>query len=143
SYIFQQIQTTMKTTNPLLAISCFLIFFAFTTKPFYASAEFVVDTDGEPLQWFTNYYVRIIILGPLRAGPGLGTLNNQSCPLYVSYETESYGFPVTFSPVLSKLPFIPTSTELNIHTSALTICIQTLVWKIVPDSKSGVSFAKC
>ncbi|KAJ7975476.1 Kunitz trypsin inhibitor, partial [Quillaja saponaria] len=105
------LKTMKKTTSPLLVLSSFLILFPFITKPFLAVAEPMLDTDGEPLQWFTNYYVLPHIWGPTGGGLSLGTHRNQSCPLYVTQETSEVerGFSITFSPVSSELPFVTTS----------------------------------
>ncbi|KAJ7975438.1 Kunitz trypsin inhibitor [Quillaja saponaria] len=92
------------TTSPLLlSLSCFLILFAFTTKPgFVAAAQEVVDADGEPLRWFTNYYVLPHIWGPTGGGLSLGTHNNKSCPLYVTKEISEIepGLPVSLYRIL-------------------------------------------
>ncbi|KAJ7975462.1 Kunitz trypsin inhibitor [Quillaja saponaria] len=131
------------TTSPLLlSLSCFLILFAFTTKPgFVAAAQEVVDTDGEPLRWFTNYYVLPHIWGPTGGGLSLGTHNNKSCPLYVTKEISEIesGLPVRFSPVFSKLPIVTPSADLTIQTTAITVCIESLVWRLVKES-SGLWF---
>ncbi|KAJ7975464.1 Kunitz trypsin inhibitor [Quillaja saponaria] len=126
----------MEATSPLLLLlSCFLILFAFTTKPFpTAAAQPVLDTDGEPLRWYTRYYVlpHNFALG---GGLSLGTLNNKTCPLYVTQEISEVenGFPVTFSPASypsNYLASIDTSLLLNIRTIAQTVCLESLVWKV-------------
>ncbi|KAJ7975468.1 Kunitz trypsin inhibitor, partial [Quillaja saponaria] len=136
-----RLKTMKKTTSPLLVLSCFLILFPFITKPFLAVVKPVLDTDGEPLQWFTNYYVSPHIWGPTGGGLRLGTHRNKSCPLYVTQENskDERGFPVKFSPVSSKLPFVTTSTNVNIQTIAQTDCVDSRVWRLIKEY-TGVWF---
>ncbi|KAJ7975408.1 Kunitz trypsin inhibitor [Quillaja saponaria] len=128
----------MKKTSPLLlALSGFIILFSFIfAKPFLASAELVLDANGEPLQWFNNYYVSPHIWGPTGGGLSLGTLNNNSCPHYVIQEKSEVqrGLPIKFSPVFSRFIFVTTNTPLTIQTINETECIESLVWKLVKES---------
>ncbi|KAJ7975415.1 Kunitz-type trypsin inhibitor [Quillaja saponaria] len=128
----------MKITSPLLlSLSCFLILFAFTTKPFpTVAAQPVLDTDGEPLRWYTSYYVLPHNFS-LGGGLSLGTLNNKTRPLYVTQEISEVeiGFPVKFLPVSSNyLASIDTFSPLNIQTIAAASRLESLVWKLVEES---------
>ncbi|KAJ7975411.1 Kunitz-type trypsin inhibitor [Quillaja saponaria] len=78
----------MKKTSPqLLALSSFIILLSFiSAQPFLASAELVLDSTGEPLQWSNNYYVLPHNWRPPGGGLSLGTHNNNSCPHYVTQE---------------------------------------------------------
>ncbi|KAJ7975453.1 Kunitz trypsin inhibitor [Quillaja saponaria] len=127
----------MKTTSPLLvAFSSFLLF-AFITKPLIAAAEPVLDTDGEQLQWGVKYYILPVFRG---RGGGLTLADSKYCPLNVVQEHSelSNGLPLTFTPGFSKLPFVQTSSDLNIEFSGASICVQSLIWRLV-ESK-GIWF---
>ncbi|KAJ7975472.1 Kunitz trypsin inhibitor [Quillaja saponaria] len=87
------------------------------------------------LRWYTTYYVlpHNFALG---GGLSLGTLDNKTCPLYVTQEISEVenGFPVIFSPVSSNLLSIDTSSSLTIQTIAQTVCLESLVWNLVEKS---------
>ncbi|KAJ7975437.1 Kunitz-type trypsin inhibitor [Quillaja saponaria] len=126
--------------KPALFVLSFF-FFVLTTKPLVASAETVLDIDGEPLQWGVNYYILPAFRG-FGGGLNLGTINNNTiCPLYVNQEglEISNGRPFLFSSVFSKFLFVTTSTDLQIKSSGITVCIQSMVWKLVKEL-TGVRF---
>ncbi|KAJ7975406.1 Kunitz trypsin inhibitor [Quillaja saponaria] len=123
-------------TSLLAALTTFVLFALTTTNPSVVEAQ-VLDTDGNPVEWSTNYYILPFVWGPLGGGLTLGRHNNSICPLYVTQEPSdlSNGLTVAFSPRISRLSFVTSSADLSIRTTgAAATCKLSLVWKIVPES---------
>lgn len=125
----------MKTALPLLSF----LFFAFTTKSFspsgtaLAAPDPVLDITGEKLRTGTEYYILPVIRG---RGGGLTLVSrkaNKGCSPVVAQEQDELrnGLPLTFSPVNIKKGIIRVSTDHNFNfSSALTLCVQSSVWKL-------------
>ncbi|KAG1355197.1 miraculin [Cocos nucifera] len=108
-------------------LSAFFLLSSLTTP---AAAEVVLDTDGNELRRGVEYY---IYPGITDVAGGLTLASrNHPCPLDVTLEVSptSNGLPLTFLPADSDEDTINTSTDLNIVFSAVTICVQSTVWKL-------------
>ncbi|KAA8518060.1 hypothetical protein F0562_015520 [Nyssa sinensis] len=97
----------------------------------YESQEAVLDVEGEELQTGVTY--NILSLMRPRGGLTVGSnRNNESiCPLDVVQAPlwDDSGLPWTFSP-FNNDTVVRLLTDLNIKSSAPTICVQSLVWKL-------------
>ncbi|KAA8522731.1 hypothetical protein F0562_009107 [Nyssa sinensis] len=102
----------------------------------------VLDVAGNTVQTGVDYYILPVVRG---SGGGLTLANNRNgsnCPLDVVQEQQEVdnGLPLTFSPVTGE-GVVREITDLNIQSSAATICIQSLVWKLGDfDESVGRSF---
>ncbi|XP_073035929.1 kunitz trypsin inhibitor 5-like [Primulina eburnea] len=127
---------TMKNLSSSFLI--FLIFMHTTNHMITAEATqnlpapAVLDLDGDKLKEGTQYYILPVIRGR-GGGVTLSSRTNRTCPLYVSQAPSEVdnGLPLTFRPVdFNKGGVIRESTDLNIQFSAVSICIQSTVWKL-------------
>ncbi|KAJ3680320.1 hypothetical protein LUZ60_016598 [Juncus effusus] len=94
------------------------------------SPEPVYDTDGHPLIPKQQYYILPVIRG--RGGGLTVTEHHKSCPLYVAQEKMEVnrGLPLLFRSVNPKDTAIRLETDLNIEFAAVTICVQSTVWRL-------------
>ncbi|KAI3868343.1 hypothetical protein MKX03_000254 [Papaver bracteatum] len=127
----------MKTITTFLLLASPFLFFAFSIQSSVVSAniatdDYVRDIKGKALRTGVEYYVLPVICG---SGGGLALakkLNGSQCPLEVVQEQAkiSNKLPVTFTPVDPKAKTIRISTDLNIKFSAMSICVQSMVWRL-------------
>ncbi|KAA8518061.1 hypothetical protein F0562_015519 [Nyssa sinensis] len=114
-----------------LLLLCFQLSVS-STYPFLGAAqEAVLDFEGEELQTGVTYNI-LSTLRP-RGGFTVGSNRNNesSCPLDVVQAPLwlDSGLAWTFSPYNNDT-VVRVSTDLNIKSSAPTICVQPLVWKL-------------
>ncbi|KAF5733966.1 hypothetical protein HS088_TW16G00407 [Tripterygium wilfordii] len=113
----------------------FFLLFAFVIKLFPhavdAAPDPVLDIAGKRLRTGVDYYILPVIRGR-GGGLTLSSTGNETCQLDVVQEQHevSHGLPLTFSPVNMKKGVVRISTDLNIKFSAMTICVQSTVWKL-------------
>ncbi|WOG93906.1 hypothetical protein DCAR_0313194 [Daucus carota subsp. sativus] len=97
-----------------------------------ASPDPVRDMDGDILRPGVDYYILPGVRG-MGGGVTLGSTRNESCPLDVvqeTFETDNGNLPLSFTMVDPKKGVIRESTDLNVEFNGVTICIQSLVWKL-------------
>ncbi|KAI3949890.1 hypothetical protein MKW92_003913 [Papaver armeniacum] len=87
---------------------------------------------GKALRTGVEYYILPVIRG---RGGGLALekkLNGSQCPLEAVQEQAevSNGLPVTFTSVDPKAKLVRISTDLNVKFSAMSICVQSMVWRL-------------
>ncbi|XP_008778295.2 miraculin-like [Phoenix dactylifera] len=125
------------TTSTMKLILLFSAFFLLSSLTTLAAAEVVLDRDGNELRRGVEYY---IYPGITDVAGGLTLASrNHSCPLDVTLAISptSNGLPLTFLPADPEEDTINTSTDLNIVFSAVTICVQSTVWKLDFDDAAG------
>ncbi|ERN09534.1 hypothetical protein AMTR_s00029p00141480 [Amborella trichopoda] len=106
-----------------------------------AATDFVLDLDGHPLRTDSQYYILPVLNQKITSGLTVATRNG-SCPLNVALSTGiSTGLPVTFSPVNAGDKVVRLSVDQNIQFEAITICIQSTVWRRSNfDQVTGIQF---
>lgn len=119
---------TMRITVLLILSFSFTLFTS--TK---GASDPVLDTTGKKLLYGVDYYILPVIRGR-GGGVTMGQRNeNTTCPLDVIQEQHevSNGLPLRFSPLEpAKGETVITATDLNIKFSAMTVCVQSTVWKL-------------
>lgn len=117
----------------LLFIPIILSFITIATADTIA----VLDTDGDVLKPGIEYY---IVPGITDVAGGLTLASrNGSCPLSVAQAPRGGGdgFPVIFTPANPNAKTVNIGEDTNIAFSAVTICIQSTVWRLTgPDEVS-------
>ncbi|OMO74546.1 Proteinase inhibitor I3, Kunitz legume [Corchorus capsularis] len=122
-----------------IAILLFLVL-VFSSKSSYAQ---VLDTNGNPVQVGTKYYVVSANWG---AGGGLSLSpgsRSQSCPYTVIQERspQNYGYPVTFSSLDPNVTTIGVSAPLNmvfvLDEDSNQCPDQSLAWKVTKNPSTG------
>lgn len=90
----------------------------------------VFDTDGQPLEAGVEYYIRPAITDS--GGDFTIILRNNTCPFYVGQKNSdaSEGTRVTFTPFAEGENLIREFRDVKIEFEAITICIQSLAWKV-------------
>ena len=119
--------------SPHLLLPPALLLLLFLSPPTTsADTTAVLDTDGNPLEANTNYYILPV---DRSRGGGLTLLpknDTASCPLYAGQDADkdSNGLPVKFFPVDPKQNLISLASDLNIEFDAATVCITSTVWTL-------------
>lgn len=133
----------MKATCLLLP---FLLLSLAATKPLSGAADQehdpVLDVDGQKLRTGSEYYILPVFRGR-GGGLTLTPPRNGSCPFNVAQEQQEVdrGLPLKFTPVNPKEGVIRVSTDHNVKFSAVTICIQSNVWRLAAkDEATGQRF---
>ncbi|PIM98054.1 hypothetical protein CDL12_29468 [Handroanthus impetiginosus] len=128
----------------------FAIFLIICSSGFAFSLErpnsSVLDTEGNPLQTDTKYY--IVPLNDSSGGGGLALSIRDPCnpcPPYVLQENDetAVGLSLKLFPVNQKRQAISLSTDVNVAFMAATICVQRTVWQIGgPDGITGQRYVR-
>jgi hypothetical protein len=120
----------MKATLVFLS---FLLFFVCTHSLFCAAAEepdAVRDTDGKKVRAGEKYYILPVMRG---SGGGLtvSSFGKELCPLSIVQEQQEVkrGLPFTFTPANPKKGGVRVTTDPNFKFSAITISIESNIWK--------------
>ncbi|XP_057249362.1 trypsin inhibitor 1B [Beta vulgaris subsp. vulgaris] len=106
------------------------------------ATAFILDTDGEPLFNSRKYYILPQSLG---FGGGLTRTTKNTdlpCPYYVTRDKDetSNGMPLIISSPFRMLQ-IPLSSPVYIaFEQMITVCIQSMGWRLIPDDSTGRSY---
>ncbi|XP_074558557.1 kunitz type trypsin inhibitor 104-like [Curcuma longa] len=100
-----------------------------------AAGAVVLDTEGNPLTPDAEYFINPAAID--LAGPLTLAARNDSCPLVVSLSparssTES-GLPAIITPVRGDAAAVELLEDVTVVFDALTLCLQTTMWKIEFD----------
>lgn len=122
----------------IIFLSSFLVLFLIHCNVSNADTNDVLDIQGEKLRPNVEYYILPVFRGP---GGGLTLAGrNGKCPFNVAQENLGVfnGLPLTFFPVNTSDEAIQASTDMNVAFSAVTICVQSTVWRLGgADSATG------
>ncbi|KAI3981984.1 hypothetical protein MKX01_018890 [Papaver californicum] len=113
----------MKTTTAFVLLVSSFIFFAFSIQLSVVSATFAAEDYIRDIWKTTPKRNRVLPLDK--------KLNGTQCPLEVVQEQAevSSGLPLTFTPVDPKAKINRISTDLNVKSSVMSICVQYMVWR--------------
>ncbi|KAH7512745.1 kunitz type trypsin inhibitor 104 [Ziziphus jujuba] len=114
----------------LACLSFIWLFMAISSVQAQTYNQTVFDTDGQPVEAGVEYYIRPAITD--FGGRFTLILRNNTCPYYVGQENSdaSEGTPVTLTPFAEGETLIREFRDVKIEFQAITICIQSLAWKV-------------
>ena len=127
-------------TRAFALLTLTTLLFALTTKLPLASAETVLDSDGDPVIAGNKYYIVSSIRGAGGGGLYYGKTGDQTCPVSVLQHRSDLhrGRPVVFQPLVTGNSDITTKDRLKISFADKVECAESSRWVLVDRSYVGI-----